>query len=186
MEYDYANSESGATASDATASDATTSYATTGYDTTGYALASYAPASSSAAAGEPEIGAWSDWTWNMQYGCNYRYRKNTGVTGGLENEYDMSTAASDKGKEKVQDLSLPEEATTSAITSQSSSEQSEYYYVKNKVYYHYRRGASIKLPQCPKDVWVWNENGWRGAEGCNWRMWNGKDGAARIVHYKRG
>lgn len=70
-------------------------------------------------------------------------------------------------------------AGSSTIASQSSiddtSTQAPYYFVRGKIYYYFANGKNTPLSERPKNVWVFNENGWsESIEGQKWRIWDGR------------
>lgn len=66
------------------------------------------------------------------------------------------------------------QAGPSQVSESSQAGNEEYYYVHDKQYFLYDHGQHILQPGCPKNVWVFNKNGWSDSNGKKWRYWDGK------------
>jgi len=57
----------------------------------------------------------------------------------------------------------------------NTSTQAPYYFVRDKIYYYFANGENTILSERPKNVWVFNENGWsQSSQGQKWRFWDGR------------
>jgi len=98
-------------------------------------------------------------------------------------EYD-NEESSGKGKATA---SVETEVSTDATTGVSTwpgdiSIPDPCYFIRDSKYY-YQGDKTISGPyDCPKDEWVYSENGWQDAQQTQkWRYWDGKD-----VSYRSG